>query len=323
MVGPTRWAEDYEVLDQSARDRMSYATVRCTLRIQIGESWVARVDVGGAGNPDPLVALKGAYSDALKRAAVKMGVGRSLYGDGIPEYDEAEHDEPIQGQSHRDRPPSTPTPAPKSVSEQTKDRGQQGRFNVDRMPTSGKSLWAWCKALEEIGEEWAKGLAYRVKNHFKKEQFPEDLGHWTVEMVEEAIKYVEGLKDQPGEKPKPRKAPTGHQITYDLDGKRVTPLAMNEPLREIEVSDAKVKLIALATAGGTTELAIGQYICKLAGDDGKAPYLKNTEVDFTECQRQYALLKKHFPEWLLGANKAAVAAHKERWRANNAHAKGA
>ncbi|MET3924559.1 Rad52/Rad22 family DNA repair protein [Devosia sp. 2618] len=51
----------------------------CYLSIRIGEEWVTKAD--GAGDSD-VEAEKGAISDALKRAAVKWGVGRYLYSLG-------------------------------------------------------------------------------------------------------------------------------------------------------------------------------------------------------------------------------------------------
>lgn len=48
----------------------------CYLSIKIGDEWVTKAD--GAGDSD-VEAEKGAISDALKRAAVKWGIGRYLY----------------------------------------------------------------------------------------------------------------------------------------------------------------------------------------------------------------------------------------------------
>ncbi len=48
----------------------------CYLSIRIGDQWVTKAD--GAGDSD-VEAEKGAISDALKRAAVKWGIGRYLY----------------------------------------------------------------------------------------------------------------------------------------------------------------------------------------------------------------------------------------------------
>jgi hypothetical protein len=48
----------------------------CYLSIHIGDEWITKAD--GAGDSD-VEAEKGAISDALKRAAVKWGIGRYLY----------------------------------------------------------------------------------------------------------------------------------------------------------------------------------------------------------------------------------------------------
>jgi len=48
----------------------------CYLSLRIGTEWVTKAD--GAGDSD-VEAEKGAISDALKRAAVKWGIGRYLY----------------------------------------------------------------------------------------------------------------------------------------------------------------------------------------------------------------------------------------------------
>jgi hypothetical protein len=53
----------------------------CYLSIRIGEEWITKAD--GAGDSD-VEAEKGAISDALKRAAVKWGIGRYLYDLGSP-----------------------------------------------------------------------------------------------------------------------------------------------------------------------------------------------------------------------------------------------
>lgn len=55
-------------------------TVTCRLECLIDGAWVAREDLGAPSEqPDAGDRRKAAYSDALKRAAVKFGVGRYLY----------------------------------------------------------------------------------------------------------------------------------------------------------------------------------------------------------------------------------------------------
>jgi hypothetical protein len=52
----------------------------CRLRLKIGDGWITKMDVGGPSEqPDGGDRLKAAFSDALKRAAVKFGIGRYLY----------------------------------------------------------------------------------------------------------------------------------------------------------------------------------------------------------------------------------------------------
>jgi hypothetical protein len=74
VVSPTGWTDSYVVL--------SDGSVECSLSVTFdGSEWLTRCDVGTADGSEP---MKAAYSDALKRAAVKFGVGRYLYGDTPP-----------------------------------------------------------------------------------------------------------------------------------------------------------------------------------------------------------------------------------------------
>lgn len=67
-VGPDNWQDEYT----SAGGR----TI-CRIGIRIGDEWVWKSD--GAGDTD-IEGQKGGISDAFKRAAVKWGIGRYLYG---------------------------------------------------------------------------------------------------------------------------------------------------------------------------------------------------------------------------------------------------
>jgi hypothetical protein len=72
VLGVDGWQDDYECLPDGS--------VVCRLRLRLGGEWVTKVDVGGPSDqPDGGDRLKAAFSDALKRAAVKFGVGRYLY----------------------------------------------------------------------------------------------------------------------------------------------------------------------------------------------------------------------------------------------------
>src|SRR4051795_9736243 len=72
VLGIDGWQDDYECLPDGS--------VVCRLRLRMGGEWVTKVDVGGPSEqPDGGDRMKAAFSDALKRAAVKFGVGRYLY----------------------------------------------------------------------------------------------------------------------------------------------------------------------------------------------------------------------------------------------------
>jgi hypothetical protein len=72
VLGLAGWTDNYLPLPNGS--------VVCTLRCKIGRSWIARSDVGGPSEQnDEGDRTKAAFSDALKRAAVKFGVGRYLY----------------------------------------------------------------------------------------------------------------------------------------------------------------------------------------------------------------------------------------------------
>jgi hypothetical protein len=72
VLGVDGWQDDYQCLPAGS--------VVCRLRCRIGGDWLTKVDVGGPSEqPDGGDRLKAAFSDALKRAAVKYGVGRYLY----------------------------------------------------------------------------------------------------------------------------------------------------------------------------------------------------------------------------------------------------
>lgn len=72
VFGVDGWQDAYHLLPN--------ASVVCKLRVKIGNEWIEKSDVGGQSDqPDESDRTKSAFSDALKRAAVKLGIGRYLY----------------------------------------------------------------------------------------------------------------------------------------------------------------------------------------------------------------------------------------------------
>jgi hypothetical protein len=71
VMGIENWQDHYE---------LSSGVVVCTLSLRIAGEWIPRMDVGALSDqPGAGDQIKAAVSDALKRAAVKFGVGRYLY----------------------------------------------------------------------------------------------------------------------------------------------------------------------------------------------------------------------------------------------------
>jgi hypothetical protein len=73
VVGVANWQDEYHVIADGS-------SVVCQLSIRIGDEWIRKEDVGSPSEqPDEGDRMKAAFSDALKRAAVKWGIGRYLY----------------------------------------------------------------------------------------------------------------------------------------------------------------------------------------------------------------------------------------------------
>jgi Rad52/22 family double-strand break repair protein len=74
VLGPDNWQDDYQLLPEGG------AICRLRIRLPGTAEWVLRTDVGSESDQaDAGDRKKAAVSDALKRAAVKLGIGRYLY----------------------------------------------------------------------------------------------------------------------------------------------------------------------------------------------------------------------------------------------------
>jgi Rad52/22 family double-strand break repair protein len=72
VLGPANWQDEYHLLPDGA--------MLCKLSVRVDGEWIAKTDVGSPSDqPDGGDRTKAAVSDALKRAAVKLGIGRYLY----------------------------------------------------------------------------------------------------------------------------------------------------------------------------------------------------------------------------------------------------
>jgi hypothetical protein len=72
VFGVGGWKDAYQLTEGGS--------VVCTLAVKVDGEWVDKTDVGSPSEqPDDGDKLKAAFSDALKRAAIKLGIGRYLY----------------------------------------------------------------------------------------------------------------------------------------------------------------------------------------------------------------------------------------------------
>ncbi len=120
-VGQTNWQDSYQ--------DFGGGRIVCTLRVRLGGEWIEHQDVGGeSGQPDDGDKAKAAFSDALKRAAVKFGIGRYLYQ--LPKY-WVEYDPAKRSVK---TPPTLPTWA-LPVQERTKERPASQPAKTATAPT--------------------------------------------------------------------------------------------------------------------------------------------------------------------------------------------
>jgi hypothetical protein len=172
VFGVDGWQDAYQVLPNNS--------VVCKLRVKVGSEWIEKSDVGSQSEqPDEGDRLKSAFSDALKRAAVKLGIGRYLYR--LPQqwvdYD---------AQTRQIK------TAPKLP-----DWAQPREAKPQRRPAAAKADGAPASITRE---QWDRIKANLVKNHISQRKF---LDHFKVrkpgELPQTAFEEAMGLSLKPSE----------------------------------------------------------------------------------------------------------------------------
>lgn len=149
VLGPENWWDDYHPGQHS---------VLCRLTICLpGGEVLTKCDAGGyAGMQDQGDDDKSGFSDAFKRAAVKFGVSRYLYLDGVPDF--------VRGTIDN-------VPHPPARQAEQRPQHQQQRQGSGPAPRSGRALFAWAKEQEGIHGKglidflngWAKHMGYPAR----------------------------------------------------------------------------------------------------------------------------------------------------------------
>lgn len=196
VCGPAAWACRYSHVG---------AITVCEIGIKIGDEWVWKAD--GAGQSD-IEAEKGALSDAIKRAAVRWGMGRYLYSLGNT-YAEVEP----AGRSFRIKRTEYPKlmaalerhakglPAPPDVvgearainAQQNAERAQQGLKPL-RKPKPSRREWA-DYAKEDISTFDKEAIyAWETDNAAKMDQLHDQNHSLWVEITEARDLRLDALR---------------------------------------------------------------------------------------------------------------------------------
>ncbi|WP_246196277.1 Rad52/Rad22 family DNA repair protein [Aquisphaera giovannonii] len=220
VLGPSNWWDEYIPQEKS---------VICKLTIRLPDgSTLTKSDAGGyAGMSDQGDDDKSGFSDSFKRAAVKFGIGRYLYRDGMPRY---VRDRLHAGaQQARERangqhaPAHAEAAAPPQGDEGPAVHGAHGDGNGHAgahgngngggpmarpagegptVPQSGKALFAWLKQQDEKHDY---GLLRIVSDWAKRQDFPARMVEWDAAQVQLAFSEArDALKaSRPAAKPAP------------------------------------------------------------------------------------------------------------------------
>jgi len=190
VLGPENWWDHYIPGEKS---------VLCELTIRLPDgSTLTKSDAGGyAGMADSGDDDKSGYSDAFKRAAVKFGVARYLYGDGLPDFVQARMPAgtataEIQGPGQTAATAANPTSRAHATT--TAAPAQQGT------PRTGKALFAWTKDQEQ---RYSVGLLKYLNSWAKLQDFPGRMVDWDAEQVNlahaEACRKLQSLQSTTSE----------------------------------------------------------------------------------------------------------------------------
>ena len=211
VLGPENWWERYVPLEHS---------VVCELTIRLPDgSTVTKSDAGGyAGMSDAGDDDKSGFSDAMKRAAVKFGVGRYLYRDGVPVYakevaggwavpvTDAAPKTNGHSNGHVKERRTWPTAAtgadPDARLTRQRDRSAPPREGQPRarydFPQTGRHLFAWIQEQERAG---ATNLLRHMNAWGNENGLPRRIVDWAGEQIvaarKEAAEFCERLEAEP------------------------------------------------------------------------------------------------------------------------------
>lgn len=149
VMGITNWWDEYTASEFSVQCRL-------TLRFPDG-TIVTKADAGAyAGMPDDGDDDKSGYSDAFKRAAVKFGIGRFLYNDGVPIYPEDHVNGEVVEQKPKPQPqPSAPTPKA-TTGNKHPNNGESGTGRFGSQKQIDTYLSKLKDKIQAVNDQWSE-----------------------------------------------------------------------------------------------------------------------------------------------------------------------
>jgi hypothetical protein len=179
VLGPSNWWDEYIPQENSV-------ICRLTIRLPDGTT-LTKSDAGGyAGMPDSGDDDKSGFSDAFKRAAVKFGIGRYLYRDGVPRFvlERSEHAALTASSAHR-RPRSLPSPTEPA---QPAASAAGPTSQAPGPPQTGKALFA---CIKHHDESHGSGLLGLISDWARRQDYPGRMIQWNRDQVERAYAQVQ------------------------------------------------------------------------------------------------------------------------------------
>jgi len=182
VVGVTGWQDEFESLADGS--------VMCKLRLRINGEWITKMDVGSQSEqPDEGDRRKAAFSDALKRTAVKFGVGRYLYR--LPQL-WCDYDPQKKQFARRPSLPDWALPA-----------AANGKPASAPPPAKPAAPTTWAALMERIGK-WEKKLreeefvtargdelTRKIDDEARLHDWPADPQRWTAEQIALASSWLD------------------------------------------------------------------------------------------------------------------------------------
>ena len=195
VLGPAGWWDEYVPMENA---------VICKLTVRLPDgSTLTKSDAGGMSKmQDESDTEKSAFSDAFKRTAVKFGVARYLYGDGVPQSIRQELIRARQEQRAAGREPGGDDdrepqiePAHREPPRQSGGGGYGGSDRSNDRPRNGKALFAWAKNQEE-----KTGLAVikTINDYGQMHRWAARMIQWDNQQVDkavdEALAYIQNAR---------------------------------------------------------------------------------------------------------------------------------